>query len=264
MIALKRHIPYFLMMVLLTCAFSVGCGGKQGFVSPYPEKPAERAAFAVTSGEELRLALRDRTRFHDELWVKSDIKIRQEGKKGTDFFSALVAFKAPAQLRLRGSRAPIGTVFEVLLDGNDAGLYFNREKRLFIGTVAELLEKAEMLGGMTPMDLVSAVFVLQNLRDWYGAAMTMIERDLGQHLLIGSRVPSGVQFLWLVRKEDGLVRELLIRSAQGDPLLRIKYQEYRMVGNPDRFEEPMPFKFTMHLESKGRWSRTLTSTGSTR
>lgn len=242
----------FALLALAAAVLLSGCRTTRDFQSPYAKEALEQRTYAVNNSAELLEALEQRTRLHDELWVKSDITIRQEAQRGKDFFTALVAFRAPDQLRLRGSRAPIGTVFEVLMNGQEAGLYFNREKRLFRGTTAELLEKARMMGGLTPMDLVSGVFVQQHLLGWMRSGNPMGSRDLGEHLLIGAPFPGGGgQMFWLVRKEDALIREVLLRSPEGQPILRMKYMEYDLAENPDGFEEPLPMEFEMILEGQG-------------
>lgn len=206
----------------------------------------------VTDLEELREALLARTNRHEEIWVRSDVTITREGERGRDFFTALVLYREPEQFRLRGSRLPIGTIFEVLLSGNEAYLHFNREGKLFVGTLEELAERSGVIGGLTPRDLVSAVLVQQNLAEWLASpAHRVVWRDGGEHLLLGSRHPaSGRQILWLVRKSDALVREVVIRSPEGVEDLRIEFLRYRLESRGEGPGEPFPvdFVFTVPLE----------------
>lgn len=226
-----------------------GCGGTKSFHSAYDKKEIATRRHAVTNREDLTAALQASVHKHDELWAKSDVVVRQKSIKKKTFFTALLLFRSPDQVRLRGSRVPIGTVFEVLLLGRQAMIYINQENRLFTGDISELASKTEAIGGLTPRELLAAVFVQQDLLERLEGEGEISVTDKEDHLLIAALHPiNRRQLFWQVRKADGLVEELLIRSPEGAEQLRIKYREYSMEEDSEASTtEPLPTDFVMNL-----------------
>lgn len=251
---IPASLPRQLLLLVGAVLVLSACPGRRGgFTSPYEAGALEKGAFAVSNLEELRAALLERTGRHGEIWMRSDVTITREGERGRDFFTALVLYREPELFRLRGSRIPVGTVFDVLLSGDEAYLHFNREGQLFVGTLEELASKAGLIGGLTPRDLVSAVLVQQNLSEWLASPMHQVAwRDGGEHLLVASRHPAnGRQILWLVRKDDALVREVLIRSPRGEEELRIEFLRYQLESADEGAAEPFPADFVFTVPGRG-------------
>jgi hypothetical protein len=225
------------------------------FESPYEAEELAARRLAVDDAAALRAALEARTGRHQQLWVKSEVVITQPGRAGRDFFTALALYEAPDKFRLRGSRTPIGNLFDLLMVGDQVDLFFNREGRLFTGTAAELSEKVSLVGGLSPRDLVGAALIQQSLRDWMANPEnpTVVARR-GEFLLVAGRGgDAGLQLFWLVRREDALVREFLMRDAGGRELLRISYERYQLEDNPavEGGREPLPAALRMTVPGTG-------------
>lgn len=223
------------------------------FISPYDETTIQSGRVSVNNLEELRLALADRTAHHEQLWVRSDVTIEQEGRSGRDFFTALVLYQEPDFFRLRGSRVPVGTIFDVLLRGDQATLHFPRDGMMFVGDINTLAEKASLIGGLTPRDLVSAVMVQHHLSGILNDPGRRIAwSDRGEKLLLGARHrESGRLFFWLVRKSDGLVEEMLVRTPAGREELRVRYLRYALLERGDGPVEPFPTDYQFILPDEG-------------
>lgn len=230
---------------VLLLALAAGCsrGPRREFLSPYPAG----AAVAVSRAEDVAPRLAETASAHPLLWARADLVISIEGRKGRDLVTATLLRREPGDLRLRGSRAPIGTVFEVLLDAEGrAWLYANREDRLFEGTRQQLREKLGAVGGVEPEDLVHAILVQQRLREFLADPAGWGIEDKGDAFLFARRDPAGRQLFWRLRKADGLVEEYLVRSRSGIPLLSVRYTEYRLVDVRGRME-PLPWRFQVRV-----------------
>lgn len=244
----------FLTCLALSAALSAGCRGTRGFVSAYDRELLREGAVQVLDRDMLLAALRERAPYPSELWLRSRVTIRRDDRRGSDFFTAVVMYREPGQLRLGGSRQPIGNLFDVLILGEDVSLYFNREGRQFVGTTRDLAEKTSAVGGLSPRELLTAVLVQQELRRYLEDPGPVLVRPRGEgHLLAAARQqPSGRQLLWLVRRRDGLVEEFLVRDAAGNEEIRVRYSEYRLYSHPDRpGMEPLPYRIEMRVPSEG-------------
>ncbi|CAN5451741.1 hypothetical protein BH09SUM1_BH09SUM1_06410 [soil metagenome] len=257
---INRLMPSFLRKTSPAAALSavllfVACGGqKAAFDTPYGQSSGGqlRQAARTETREELQNVLDSRTGQHETLWMKSGVVVRDPAAKEKNFFTALVVYKAPSAIRLRGTRNPVGGLFDILIDDQAAFLYFNREGTAYNGTLDELSEKASIVGGFTPRDLVTAVFVEQELRDLLDSGEQVSVTDKGEKLLFGStHSTTGKQMFWFVRKDDQLVEELLIRDEIGVPELRIHYYAYQFEDIPDAAApEPFPKKFKLTFEKQ--------------
>ncbi|MCC6546395.1 DUF4292 domain-containing protein [Candidatus Sumerlaeota bacterium] len=246
-----RHaiLPIVLIIVISLTA----CRTQQGFVSAYPRGALTTDQQRVASREDLTRVLARRTHQHDDLWVKSGITIRSEGSSRKAFFTSIVMYQAPDKLRFAGSRVPIGTLFDVLLLGDRAMVYFNRDGNLFVGSADELAKKSSAIGGLSPRDLVSAALIQQQLQSVLESDQPCVVEPQGEgHLLVATQRENSQNLFFMVRRIDGLVEEALIRNADGGEQLRIRYTKYEMVGDPEtKRQEPLPSEMKLELRSEG-------------
>lgn len=248
----QRLFRVLLLLVPIALLASCAGGGKR-FESAWSASDLKTGAYRTETVEDFRAALEKRTQKHSELWVKADVLVKRESKAGKEFFTAKAMHRAPDRIRLSGSRNPVGTVFDVLILGQEAHMYFPREGQRFDGTLAELTAKSAAIGGFGPGQLVSAVLVSQELRDRFEGNVPVgaVPQD-DEHLLLASRDSKGKQLFWLVRRADGLIEEVLVRDAAGAEELRIRYRSYRMEKDQvTGAEEPLPHRFTIHVAREG-------------
>lgn len=231
------------MAVAVLALHATGCRSTGRFASPYADTAPPPV---IADADALAALLADRASAHPRLWAKADLAIRTEGRKGTDHVTALVLSEEGKFLRLRGSKAPVGTVFDVLIKGDEASLYFNREGMLFYGSCAELQEKLGAASSVMPEDLLSALMVQQRALEAIGRGGSGLVTSREGSQLLAWRDGLGRQHVARFRPADGLVDEWLMRDASGRELLRVKYLEYKLVDVRGR-EEPLPWRFEMRV-----------------
>lgn len=241
------------ILAIITVVLLVSCGARRGFVSAYDAKALDSGAFRADSREQLTSVLEARTQQHDMLWTKWNVTIHETATGGKQFFTAVAMFQAPDRVRFGGSRVPMGTVFDVLLNGNKAYLYFNREGKLFAGTIDELSQKTSAIGGLSPRDLVAAVLMQEQLLSMLRSGTPPEVLESGEHLLVAGRHARTRQdLLLMVRRADGLVEEAVVASAQGEEQLRIRYLAYELVENEDLgTREPLPSRMRLEVRREG-------------
>ncbi len=234
-------------LVLLVNFIAIGsflssCRTTEEFRSPYDEDQLEQGRFAVSTEAELNEALLGRSEPLDEIWVKFGVTVRRNGDRVLPSFTAIALYQEPSRLKLGFSRFEIGTVYTILIEDQQAKMYANREGRLFYGTLDQLAEKTPMLAGLPPRDLVAGVLMQNELAQVLASGDRAALIDKGEHILVARRHPeTRRQYFWLVRKQDALIEEVLIRTPEGREELRIRYQEYQFVENAETgTEHPYP------------------------
>lgn len=238
---MKRALRTLLLLAFL--AAGSGCRSTGTFVSPYDPRAGAPVAASIA---DIQRTLGDRASAHPRLWAKADLAIKTEGRKGTDHVTALLLSEEGKFLRLRGSKAPVGTVFDVLIKGDAASLYFNREGMLFYGTLKELQEKLGAASSVMPEDLLSALMVQQRALDAMARGGAGVVAAGDGSPLLAWKDALGRQHVARFRASDGLVDEWLMRDARGRELLRVRYLEYRLVDVRGR-GEPLPWRFEMRV-----------------
>ncbi len=243
-----------LLAVLAVSLLGTSCRGPRGFVTPYGDDMIRTGRAGVEDRDTLLARLRERASYPEEIWLRSRVTVRYEDRGGSDFFTAVVMYREPGQLRLGGSRSPIGNLFDVLVSGDMVSLYFHREGQQFVGTLDDLARQTGAVGALSPRELLAAVLVQQELRRHLeGYEPVVVRRRGDDHLLVAARhSPSGRQLLWLVRRKDGLVEEMVARDPDGSEEVRVRYREYRLYSHPDReWEEPLPYRFDLTVPAEG-------------
>lgn len=239
----RGRVAFAMRAALLAALLCFGGCERTRFVSPYPDSTAPPA---VTTVDELRTLLAERASAHPMLWAKGDLTIRTQGRSGSDLVTATVLYRQPGDYRLRASRVPIGNLFEVILKPDVAMLHFNRESRLFTGSPAELREKLDAVGNLTPEDFLNAVLVQQRLRAALEEGSRVLLAEQPEAVLIVRRTQDGRQEFWRLRKADGLIDQWLLRSPSGETLLDVRYAEYELLDVRGR-REPLPWELTIRV-----------------
>lgn len=240
-------LPLFVSLLALSLS---ACGGrKAGFESPYEKDLIAAEVFAVNNRAQLEAALAERTEPMDQLWVRFGTTVRQEGDRVAPSFTTIAMYRAPESIMLGISRFELGTIFSILIEGEDVSFYANREKRMFVGTLDELAEKTALIGGLPPRDLVAAVTIQRDLYEALTSGRPVSVLDQGSHLLVAARHPTTRrQYFWLVRKADALVQEVLIRTPEGIEETRVHYREYGLFENATTGEQhPYPERLTLRV-----------------
>ena len=234
------HSPSSLSLFLLPLLLA-GCGGgKKIFSTPY-EPAAAPGPFSADAPTSLAMKLAAR---HPE-WktFQSQFEVNIETVSGGhQRFDANLLVQFPDRARLRGSRSPIGNLFELIASGSRYSIYFNRDGVLFTGNRGDLEPKAGLLKMMNPEDILRALLAERDLAARLQKPGAWRVEDCGDALLVKTGKPDGSWQVWVARKSDGLIEETLLGRKPGRADVRVRYWAY------DFFDgEPLPSQLEIHL-----------------
>lgn len=254
---MEQQVPRTILRILAVAAVALAitsCRGKAAreFQTAYDPKVVAAGLVSVEDRAALRARLDANAETLETLWVRLGVTVRQDGKRAAPGFTTVAMYRQPDQIMLGISRAELGTLYTIQIRGEEAAFYSNRDKRLYVGTLDELAAKSALIGGLRPPDLVAAVQIQDELRRVLNSPEPVVVVDQGEHLLVAARHPaSRRQMLWLVRKADALVQELLVRSPRGAEELRIRYGAYQLVRNGKTGRElPYPSRVVFEFPSE--------------
>ena len=219
-----------------------GCRARPVFDSPYPgEAPT---ALARGTLAEFAALLQARTRQHPHLARQGRvvIEVPSEGAKMWFEGNILVRDDPPA-VRLRGSRVPIGTLFEVCVRGDAAWVYLNREREVFTGSARALRETTGLAGSVSLRELVASILVMQDLRERLARPGQWTMYRTRREVLLAVEEPGGRRLAWRIRRHDGLVREFVTFDARGAAELRVTYESWVLEDG-----EPLPGQFVAEVQ----------------
>jgi hypothetical protein len=218
------------------------CGSrKPEFASPYPEdSPVLLKAGTLA---ELHDVLKDRTPSHGVFWGSGRIAIRQPGMDGVVWFDATVIYDAPDAFRLRGGRFVTGTLFEVIVCGENAWVHLNKDRELYEGTLGELRRQGGILGALSLQDMTAAILVHQDLRRRLDQGVKWKVLAGGEDLFLSTDAGQGRTMTWRIRRSDALVREAVLRGPDGRMELQAVYEGFELTDQ----QEPLPTRMTLHV-----------------
>lgn len=200
--------------LLILVGLASGCAKKTRFESPYAEKPA---ANLVQTFQDVRRVTEERSPEQELFWARASVKLTQElPKKQKNRFDATLIYGKPNRMRVRGTHFLLGTLFELILDGDDAFVYLTDQKLLFEGSLKEMQENGGLIGSVTPEDLIGAIRVYHRLNDFLNAPKqegSWATTQAKEYLFVIYKQPERT-LVWKVRKADGLVQELLLSNPQ--------------------------------------------------
>ena len=232
---------FFIAAALLSLSlFAVaGCRASIPFESPYSDDLPD--VLREGTLEEIAQLVSERTKEHPFLVRQGRIVLEtEEGKMW--FEGNLLVRDEPPAVRLRGSRVPIGTLFEVAVSGPDAWVYLNREKQLFIGSPEELRRQTGVAGAVSLQEVVSSILVYQDLQERLsqpGVWRVLPRRD---EVFLAQETPLGRQLAWRIRRSDGLIREFVTFDSLGNAELRVTSESWELED-----DEPLPGQFVAEV-----------------
>ncbi|MBX3729375.1 MAG: hypothetical protein KF858_09340 [Candidatus Sumerlaeia bacterium] len=233
---LRSFLALFALALLLSSCRS----RRPVFDSPYPE-----AGVVLTQGTlaELDAVLRQRTPPHGVFWASGRVSIRQPEVRGSVWFDATFIYDEPESFRLRGSRMVIGTLFEVIVCGEDAWVHLNKERELYAGTLSELRRQGGMLGAFSLQDMAAAILVHQDLRRRLAEGGSWQVLRTGDELFLTTMLAEGRRVTYRIRRADALVREAIVRGPDGRIELQALYEGFRLSDDG----EPLPTRMMLHI-----------------
>jgi len=226
-------------MCTATMVTSVGCrhAPLRVFTTPY----AELGQFYPETIEHLTQVLKERHSPWETMRTEASITL-DLGEEGRKRFDANLLVSFPDRARLRGSRAALGTLFEVISSREQLHVYFNRDGVLFSGRRSDLDESAGFLRLVGPDEILQALLAERDLAEQLQLPGKWKVRDRDAHWLIGSNRGDGKWQIWVVRKVDFLVEETLLGKGTNPAEARVRYWKYEIVNG-----EPVPTNIEIEL-----------------
>lgn len=168
------------------------------------------------------------------------------GDGSTQSFSANVLVRLPEDVRLRGSKGALGTIFEIIARGDDVQIYFNRDGMLFRGKREDLGPEAGVLRLLGPGDVMKALLACRDLGEKLATRQPLRVVDKDAHWIVfWEDAKSGAWQVWAVRKADALVRETILGQRGGATRARIEYWSYSLAD-----AEPVPQLIDVHFKDE--------------
>ncbi len=242
---LPYRLFFFFSLILLS-----GCTSKQKFISPYEEP--NRSGLMVQSFSDVERLTAVRAPDRPLFWAKTDIRLEQQipvsptkTKTKRYRFDALLLYGEPDRMRVRGNHFLAGTLFEVILEGEKAGVFLNKERQFFQGSLPELQQVGGIFGSFSPDELVGALRVnhrLKNLMEQDPARIRWSTTETADYLYVIYQETERT-FVWKIRREDGLVEEVLISNPREKNAiqLRILYSGYELLAPDEPYPTEMEF-----------------------
>ena len=243
----SRFFPFLALVAML--ALTAGCGvfGRKKPAETGPDSvlpPRPDYLLAEGTLDELKAVLDQRTRSHQTMQAVGRIVMEQEGMDGKIWFDANLLHRTPDDIRLRGSRVPVGTIFEVLTLQDSACVYLNREKELFVGTLQELQELGGVTGLLTPRQMLSALLINHDLKRRLEVRSEWMFGVNEETMLLSQEIPGSERVMsWAIRREDAAVTSVAIQQPNGVPDLIVEYEDYEFIDAG----ELMPMELTVLL-----------------
>jgi len=226
------------LVVVAVAILLAGCRGTpKTFTTPYKSF----GAFYPETTEHLAEVLRERHPSLSTIQAQFGVTI-DAGEQGKRSFDANLLVEFPDKARLRGSRAIIGTFFDIISVGDVLHIYFNRDGVLFSGQRSDLDPSAGLLRLVGPDELMRALLAERDLSARLQKPGHWRVRDQISHWSIWAETPGGGWQVWVVRKQDFLVEETIISRTGDAATARIRYWSYELVDG-----EPMPWVLEIHL-----------------
>ncbi len=157
-------------------------------------------------------------------------------------FDANVYSMPPGFLRVRGS-ADAGALFDFLMDKGRVQVMIVPEKKIYIGTLAQLRANSNLMAGIQPDDLMNSFLVEQNLYRMIRENPATPMEETQDHYILSVVYPGGLGETFHLRKADLLV-DKVTRNQAGQPLGEVNFYGYQFYKDnhllPSRFDATLP------------------------
>lgn len=236
-------------MLLCVCAVIPGCnvfrrGRKVQAEAPPPfQSPiTQQVGGPGMTADQIRVVLGDRRSDTRAIRGTMSIAVGEARSSTRQQFDASVYSALPNFLRVKGS-AESGTLFDFLLDKDRVQVMMVPDKKVYIGTLAQLRSNTNLMAGLQPDDLMNSFFVEQNLYRALRQNPQLQVQETPDHYVAAVVYPGGITENYNLRKTDLLV-DSVDRSQGSQSLGNVRYYGYQYyAGNallPSRFDANLP------------------------
>jgi hypothetical protein len=191
--------------------------------------------------DQIRVVLGDRRSDTRAIRANLTLNVGEARSNTRQQFDASVYSALPNFLRIRGS-ADAGTVFDFLMDKGRVQVMMVPDKKVYIGTLAQLRTNTNLMAGLQPDDLMNSFFVEENLYKALRQNPQTPVQETQDHYVATVVYPGGITENYQIRKNDLLVDQ--VDRSQGNMSLGMVryygYQYYDKALLPSRFDATLP------------------------
>jgi hypothetical protein len=209
---------------------------------PFQSPLAQPVGGPGMTADQLRVALGDRRTDTRAIRATMSISIGDARSSSRQQFDANVYSALPNFLRVRGS-ADAGTLFDFLLDKGRVEVMIVPDKKIYIGTLAQLRTNTTLMAGLQPDDLMNSFFVEQNLYRALRENPQVPLQETPDHYIATVGYAGGTIENYHLRKTDLLVDQV-DRTQGAQSLGVVRYYGYQFYGGnyllPSRFDASLP------------------------
>lgn len=194
------------------------------------------------TADQIRVALGERRTDTRAIRGTMSIAVGEARSNTRQQFDANVYSALPNFLRIKGA-AETGTIFDFLMDKGRVQVMMVPDKKVYIGTLAQLRSNTNLMAGLQPDDLMNSFFVEQNLYRALRQNPQMQVQETPDHYVAMVMYPGGTTENYQIRKTDLLVDQ--VDRTQGNQSLgTVRYYGYQFYGGntllPSRFDANLP------------------------
>jgi hypothetical protein len=194
------------------------------------------------TADQIRVALGDRRTDTRAIRGSMTIAVGEARSNTRQQFDANVYSALPNFLRIKGA-AEAGTIFDFLLDRGRVQVMMVPDKKVYIGTLAQLRSNTSLMGGLQPDDLMSSFFAEENLYRALKQNPQMQVQETPDHYVASVMYPTGMSETYQIRKTDLLIDQ--VDRTQGNQSMgNVRYYGYQYFGGnallPSRFDANLP------------------------
>lgn len=244
-----RRLQRALAVLVIAAVALSGCNilrrGKKVTAEPPPpfSSPITQAVGGPgMTADQIRVALGDRRTDTRAIRGTMSIAVGEARSNTRQQFDANVYSALPNFLRIKGA-AEAGTIFDFLMDKGRVQVMMVPDKKVYIGTLAQLRTNTSLMAGLQPDDLMNSFFVESNLYRALRQNPQMQVQETPDHYVAMVMYPGGISENYNIRKTDLLVDQ--VDRAQGNQSLgTVHYYGYQYYGGntllPSRFDANLP------------------------
>jgi hypothetical protein len=204
---------------------------------PFQSPITQQVGGAGMTIDQIKVALGERRSDTRAIRGQLTISVGEARSNTRQQFDANVYSALPSFLRVRGS-AEAGTIFDFILDKGRVQVMMVPDKKVYIGSLAQLRTNTSLMGGLQPDDLMNSFFVEQNLYTALRQNPQIPLQETPDHYIASVAYPGGTVENYHLRKMDLLVDQ--VDRTQGNANLgSVRYAGYQFYGNallPSRFD----------------------------
>lgn len=231
-ILMQRCLKIMMIFMLFSAVLLSGCSStiKTKKFSPMGKIYDNLMSDDMATSKILTLTKKEEVK---TLWSYLKINVSSSKFKGKKFFYCTLLSQKPDKIRLRGNRIITSTLFEILVDGEQFDIYFNRDNILYRGSIDDIKNASDKLAiyKINPHEITRGILVRQALAENLSKGKAVYLKPLKNHYRILTKREDGGYEVYAVRKFDMLPEEIGVYDKNKNLFLKITFRQFSSYKN---------------------------------